>query len=62
MPLIPGATLGPYTVIAKTGEGGIGEVDQARDAEFDRDVELKVLPGAITPIVVMLNWQSLLGS
>jgi len=25
-------------------------------------VELKVLPGAITPVVVMLNWQSLLGS
>ena len=48
MPLTPGATLGPYTVIAKIGEGGMGEVYQARDAKLDRDVALKVLPEAFT--------------
>ena len=26
MPLEPGTTLGPYTVSAKIGEGGMGEV------------------------------------
>ena len=48
MPLTPGATLGPYKVIAKIGEGGMGEVYQARDAKLDRDVALKVLPEAFT--------------
>ena len=48
MPLQPGTTLGPYTVIAKIGEGGMGEVYQARDTKLDRDVALKVLPEAFT--------------
>ena len=41
MPLQPGSRLGPYAVIAKIGEGGIGEAYRARDTKLDRDVALK---------------------
>ena len=48
MSLEPGTTLGPYSVTAKIGEGGMGEVYRARDTKLDRDVALKVLPQAFT--------------
>ena len=43
MALDVGSRLGPYEVIAKIGEGGMGEVYRARDTKLDRDVALKVL-------------------
>ncbi|MEE8549855.1 MAG: hypothetical protein V3T08_01200 [Gemmatimonadota bacterium] len=44
MALEPGARLGPYEVVSLLGNGGMGEVYQARETTLDRDVALKVLP------------------
>ena len=39
-----GQTLGSYVVSARLGQGGMGEVYQARDTTLGRDVAIKVLP------------------
>ena len=51
MPLQPGTTLGPYEVTALIGQGGMGEVYQARDTKLDRDVALKVDSAELRPRV-----------
>ncbi|MEO6463399.1 MAG: protein kinase, partial [Candidatus Eisenbacteria bacterium] len=45
--LAPGTPLGPYTIVAPLGAGGMGEVFRARDPRLGRDVAIKLLPEAV---------------
>jgi eukaryotic-like serine/threonine-protein kinase len=46
--LAPGARLGVYEIVARIGDGGMGEVYRARDTKLNRDVAIKVLPASLT--------------
>lgn len=44
MPVKPGDQLGQYQIVRELGRGGMATVYQARDASFQREVAIKVLP------------------
>jgi hypothetical protein len=45
--LAGGSRLGPYEIVSPLGAGGMGEVYRARDPKLNREVAIKVLPGAV---------------
>ncbi len=48
MPFAPGSTLGPYTIAAELGRGGMGFVYTADDPRLKRQVAIKLLPPDLT--------------
>jgi serine/threonine protein kinase len=48
MALIVGTRLGPYEILSLIGEGGMGEVYQARDTRLNRTVAVKTLTQQIS--------------
>src|SRR5262245_110981 len=44
--MAPGTSIAHYRVTSKLGEGGMGEVWRATDTKLNRDVAIKILPGA----------------
>ena len=51
--MTPGKSLGPYQVLGKLGEGGMGEVYRATDVNLKRQVAIKVLPASLADDAVV---------
>ncbi len=47
MLISPGTKIGPYTVEAEIGRGGMGVVYRASDTRLDRSVAIKALPAEL---------------
>ena len=47
MSLSEGTRLGPYSIVAPLGAGGMGEVYRATDSRLKRQVAVKILPAAV---------------
>ena len=47
MSLSGGTQLGPYSIVAPLGAGGMGEVYRATDSRLKRQVAVKILPSAV---------------
>src|SRR4029450_11275430 len=47
MALSAGTMLGPYSILAPLGKGGMGEVYQARDTRLDRTVAIKIMQASL---------------
>jgi len=45
---VVGRQVGPYTIVAPLGAGGMGDVYRARDSKLGRDVAIKMLPPHFT--------------
>ena len=54
MALTPGTQLGPYSITALIGTGGMGEVYRATDTNLKRAVAIKVLPASVAADVERL--------
>jgi len=56
----PGSRLGPYEILEKLGEGGMGQVFRARrdDEVFQKDVAIKIVPAAFASPAMVERFRS----